>query len=65
MVRTSAGKSPKRSAGVTKNGGDKMIRSGWEGCAGDSLTSELLLTVLVVILIIGIVGDANDVYSYF
>jgi hypothetical protein len=64
MVRTSAGKSPERSAGVTKKGGDKMMRSGWEG-AGGSFTSELLLTVLVVILIIGIVGDAYNVYSYY
>ena len=52
----SSGKSPERSAGVTKKGGDKIIRIGCE-VAGDSLTSELLLTVLVVILIIGIDGD--------
>jgi hypothetical protein len=65
MVRMSAGKSSVRSAGVTKKGGDKMIRSGWEGAAGGSLISELVLTVLVVILIIGIVGDAYTVYSFY
>jgi hypothetical protein len=56
----SSGKSPDRSAGVTKKGGERMIRRGCEA-TGVSLISELLLTVLVVILIIGIDGDYYNV----